>query len=101
MDSFISCVADPEIEEIYVGSTKNLRVRKGQHKVCCNNANTKQYNFNVYQFIRANGGFSKWDLIQLERFEYNTRNELNARERYYFETLKATLNKQIPARSSK
>ena len=26
------CCIDPAIKEIYVGSTKNLRVRKNQHK---------------------------------------------------------------------
>ena len=86
------CCIDPEIKEIYVGSTKNLRVRKSDHKRNCNNENKKEYNFNVYQFIRANGGFSNFDIIQLERVEFNTRHELHARERHYIELLKATLN---------
>ena len=95
------CCIDPEIKEIYVGSTKNLRVRKNQHKHYCNNENEKKYNFNVYQFIRANGGFNNWSIIQLERVEFNTKYELHARERYYIELLKAGLNKFIPTRTYK
>ena len=92
---------DLSIKEVYVGSTKNLRVRKGQHRHRCNNENCSEYNFRVYQYIRENGGFSNWDIIQLESIEYNTRYELRARERYYIESLKASLNKAIPNRTSK
>ncbi len=90
------CCIDPEIKEIYVGSTKNLRVRKNQHKTRCNNQNDAKFNVHVYQFIRGNGGFSNFDIIQLERVEFNTKYELRARERHYIELLTASLNKQIP-----
>ncbi len=95
------CCNDPEIKEVYVGSTKNLRVRKGQHKNRCNNENDKSHNCNIYQFIRSNGGFENWNIIQLERFEFNTKYELHARERHYIELLKASLNKYIPTRTDK
>ena len=93
------CCIDPEIKEIYVGSTKNLRVRKGQHKFNSNNESSNKYNCNVYQFIRSNGGFENWNIIQLERFEFNTKYELHARERHYIELLKANLNKHVPTRT--
>jgi hypothetical protein len=93
------CCIDPEIKEVYVGSTKNLRVRKGQHKYSCDHENDSNYHLNVYQFIRANGGFSNFDIIQLERVEFNTKYELHARERHFIELLKATLNKVIPTRT--
>ena len=78
------CCRDPTIKDVYVGSTKNLRVRKAEHKHICNNDLSKSYNYNVYQFIRANGGFDNWDVIQLEEIDYNTRAELHARERHFF-----------------
>ena len=59
----------------------------------------KKNNFHVYQFIRANQGFDNWDIIQLEEVEYNTKHELRARERHFFELLKASLNKQVPNRT--
>ena len=93
------CCRDPTIKEVYVGSSKNLRVRKSQHKNKCNTQNCKEYNYKVYQFIRANGGFDNWDVIQLEEVEHNTRHELHSRERHFFELLNATLNKCVPNRT--
>eukprot|EP01080_Neovahlkampfia_damariscottae_P013297 gene13297-12127_t len=31
------CCKDPNVTEFYVGSTKNIRRRKCQHKYSCNN----------------------------------------------------------------
>ena len=94
------CCRDPTIKEVYVGSTKNLRVRKSQHKHNCNTQNNKEYNHNVYRFIRDNGSFENWDVIQLEEVDYNTRAGLHARERHFFELLNASLNKNVPNRTS-
>lgn len=93
------CCRDPTIKEVYVGSTKNLRTRKNQHKNKCNTPTCKEYNYNVYRFIRANQGFENFDIIQLEEVNYNTRSELHARERYFFELLNASLNKYVPNRT--
>ena len=40
-------------------------------------------------------------LLNEERFEFNTKYELHARERHYIESLKASLNRSIPTRSTK
>ena len=93
------CCKDPTIKDVYIGSTKNLRVRKAMHKHNCNNDLSNSYNYNVYQFIRANGGYDNWDVIQLEEVNYNTRAELHARERHFFELLNASLNKNVPNRT--
>ena len=92
---------DIEIKDCYVGSTSNLIKRKYYHKYVCNNANSKRYNFYVYNFIRDNGGFDNWDFIEIEKFDCKTKEELHRRERYYIETLKASLNKNIPTRTHK
>jgi hypothetical protein len=92
---------DIEIKECYVGSTKNERVRKNKHKCCCNNEKIKEYNRYVYQFIRENGGFQNWDMVRLEEFKYNDKKDLHTRERYWIETLQASLNKQTPTRTDK
>ena len=49
--------------------------------------------------IRENGGWQNWSMVQIERYEYNTKPELHARERHFIETLHAELNKVIPTRS--
>ena len=90
---------DINIKEIYVGSTINFRTRKFQHKTSCNNDNNKDYNTNVYKYIRENGGWNTFDMIQIEEVKHDTKQQLHARERYWIEELKATLNRRIPTRT--
>ena len=93
------CCKDPTITDCYVGSTKNERVRKNRHKTNCVYENGHVYNYYVYQFIREHGGFENWDMIRLEEYKYDDRVQLNARERYWIENLKVSLNKIIPTRT--
>ena len=95
------CCRDTDIKEIYIGSTTNYRRRKHQHKRTCNNPNVKNYNLYVYQFIRNNGGFENWDMVEVEKYEAKDRRVLHKRERYWIEELKASLNKIIPTRTKK
>lgn len=92
---------DTEITEIYIGSTKNMRVRKNQHKSTCYSQESPKYNFRIYQFIREHGGFDNWGLFQIEEIKYDTKYELQARERYHIDLLKPALNGNIPTRTIK
>lgn len=87
---------DPTIKECYVGSTTDFTRRKSTHKAKCNN---NKYNYNIYQFIRENGSWDNWDMIQIE--EFNAINHLDQlkRERYWLEFYKAILNTLIPSRT--
>lgn len=97
----LSC-KDPEIKDIYIGSTTNFARRKQEHKKCCNNSNAKGYNYHVYKFIReTGGGFDNWEMVELERFNAVDKRNLHTRERYYLELLGATLNKVVPTRELK
>jgi len=87
--------------DIYVGSTSNFKNRKNQHKNKCNNEKEKEYNYSVYQFIRANGNWDNWIMTPIEQYSCNSKKELEIRERHYIDLLKPTLNKNIPARSRK
>jgi hypothetical protein len=79
-----------------------LIVRRGAHKSNCNNEKDKKYNFNVYQFIRENGGFQNWDVVMHEQLvDCNDKETLRKRERFYIASLKAELNKVIPTRTQK
>ena len=93
------CCNDASITDVYVGSTTAFSKRKHQHKSRCNNPNNKQYKFHVYQFIRGNGGWDNWSMILVESYNASNKRELETRERYWLETLKATLNKQVPTRT--
>jgi predicted GIY-YIG superfamily endonuclease len=93
------CCKDINITEIYVGHTTDMRRRKTKHKSACNNEKDKAYNYNVYQFIRANGGFENFDMIEIERYNAIDGYDATKRERYYIDELKATLNIGKPTRT--
>ena len=94
------CCKDINIKNIYVGSTTNFRMRKNAHKGNCNREVDKSYNIYVYVFIRENGGWENWDMVEIEKIKCNDANELHSRERYYFELLKADLNTVCPIRTT-
>ena len=95
------CCLNTDITDIYIGSTTNFKQRKKLHKSVCNNENSKDYNCDVYKFIRENGGFQNWDMILVEYYSCKTKLELMKREREIIEELKSTLNKIIPTRTKK
>ena len=95
------CCNDATITDIYIGHTTNLGRRKYEHKSHCNNDKSKSYNLKQYEFIRKNGGWDNWSLIQIEEYPCENVNEARARERYWIEELKATLNSDIPGRTFK
>lgn len=90
------CCNDLNITEIYVGSTCNFLRRKQAHRGNCNNENSKEYNKKVYKFIRENGGFENWSMIQIEECNVKNKRELEQKERYNIEQLKAILNCHLP-----
>lgn len=93
------CCRDPSVTDIYVGSTTNFTRRKAEHKARCNNEAGKDYHYNVYRYIREYGGWSNWDMVEVERYCATDKIDLHTRERYWLEELGATLNKSIPLRS--
>jgi hypothetical protein len=95
------CCNDLKVKDIYVGSTTEFTKRKSSHKSKCHKENNKGFNFNVYRFIRDNGGWDNWSMVLVERYPCNDNYELKSRERYYIETLNAKLNSVIPNRTTK
>ncbi len=95
------CCNDPTVSDIYIGSTTSFNKRKYGHKTSCINTRSKLHNTYVYQFIRDNGGWENWNMVVVEAYSTSTKRELETRERYWLETLGATLNKQMPTRTKK
>jgi hypothetical protein len=91
--------SDVNVKQIYVGSTRDMRQRKSQHKHACDKETNKNYNLYLYKFIRDNGRWENWAMVQIEQYKYNTKPELHARERHFIETLHAELNKVVPTRT--
>jgi hypothetical protein len=92
---------DLNIKDLYVGYTTDFKSRKNKHKSNCNNQNSKDYNLKVYQFIRANGSWENWSMIEIEKYPCKDIYEATARERYYYELLGGTLNSCVPNRCKK
>ena len=92
---------DTAITDCYVGHTTNFTKRKYGHKSNCNNEKVKNYSMNVYQFIRDNGNWDNWDMIEIERYNAIDENDAKKRERFYIEALNAKLNIRIPTRTLK
>jgi hypothetical protein len=87
------------IKEIYIGKTTNFKRRVVRHKSNCNNINGSHYNLKVYQYIRENGGWDNFDMIEIEKGEYDNKDSA-FRERYWIEELNANLNSEIPSRTA-
>jgi hypothetical protein len=92
---------DLNITDIYVGHTTNFIKRKAQHKYCCNNPNSINYNLKVYSTIRDSGNWDNWEMIEIEKYNCNDRNEAAARERHWYEILQSKLNIQCPNQTHK
>ena len=69
----------------YIGSTKNFRRRKFEHKSVCYNENSKHYNLPVYQFIRENGGWDSCELNPIEEIEVESKTQARIREQFWKE----------------
>ena len=83
---------DLDIKECYVGHTTDFYSRKCRHKCNCHNTNSEHYTLYVYEFIRENGGWENWDMILIEIEKCNNELEARAREKYYIEMFKSSLN---------
>lgn len=90
------CCKDPSIKDIYVGHTTDFTQRKNSHKTCCNNINNKNYERYVYKFIRDNGGWENWTMLQIEIKNCKDKREAESTEHYWIEKLAATLNSNKP-----
>ena len=56
------------ITDVYVGQTTNFRTRKSRHKRNCCNSDYEKHHLKVYQYIRENGGWENFDMIEIEKY---------------------------------
>jgi len=95
------CCKDTNIKDEYIGSSTNFTRRKCNHNQRCNNPNDKKYHYKVYKFIRDNGGFENFCMIEIEKHPCDSKRELETRERYFIELYESKLNCIIPTRTKK
>ena len=95
-EMYYICCKDIEISDIYVGHSTNFYKRMNRHKSACSNRKDKKYNLYLYKFIRQNGGWDNWQMILIEKYPCDDKKEAQSRERYWFEYLRPSLNKNRP-----
>ena len=87
------CCKNTDIKDIYVGHTTNFEQRKNGHKRSCEIEKKETI---VYKFIRENGGWTNWSMVQIENYNCDNKRQAEIRERYWIETLEAKLNTNNP-----
>ena len=83
---------DYEDTNVYIGSTSNFIKRRYSHKSCCLNKDDRKYNMRKYQYIRANGGWEEWNMIEVEKYPCVDKREAESREEYWRKHFNAKLN---------
>jgi hypothetical protein len=92
---------NPDEYDVYVGHTTNIQSRKRCHKSYCNNLNSKKYNLKVYKFIRENGGWDNFEILEIEKYPCNSKDEARQKEQEWCYKLNSKLNCEIPNRTNK
>jgi hypothetical protein len=87
---------DKNITDSYVGHSTNIKQRNIEHKYSCNNENSKSYNIKLYTFIRENGGWDNWEIIEIEEYPCDNKKQALCRENYWCFELKSSLNDIMP-----
>ena len=82
-----------DTKRVYVGSTNDFKRRIWKHKFSCNNEKNKDYNINLYQYLRENGGFNEYEFIILECYVCNFKHDLHYKEDDYIKIYPNNLNK--------
>lgn len=91
-------IVSNQSEKVYIGSTvQKLCQRKGGHM-----RDFREWKINGSEYVTSFEilKYDDADVILLEKFPCNSKEELEARERYYIETLNC-VNKSIPQRNQK
>ena len=89
---------------LYVGSTWNFKKRLLMHKSECYNPKRKNYNYNIYKFIRATDVWEAFQFTIIDTIETDDSEEdgglyeLQTAEQYYIDMLEPTLNGQDAVR---
>lgn len=83
---------NPEIKSCYVGHTSNFMNRRRQHKYCCTNNKSTEYELKKYQTIRENGGWNSWKMVEINRRICLDKIDCIKIEQEYIENLQTDMN---------
>lgn len=86
------CCKHENINDIYIGATKNIEKRTREHRAESHLQNRDAYHLKKYEYIRECGGFNNWELVIIEEIETNDRKQVLNKEHEYIQILKPKLN---------
>ena len=92
MSIYIIRSKEPSLHDIYIGSCEDMRSRVRVHKYNCYNENSHRHNLKVYQYIRANGGWENWEMVQIGSVWNKATKPLFQIEQDYIDNYKPSLN---------
>jgi hypothetical protein len=90
----IYCSQDIYLNDLYVGSTIDLKQRRKEHK--SNSKLQKTNHIKLYKYINDNGGFKNFEMVVIEQYPCKSFTEMRIREQFHFDQLHATLNTYRP-----
>jgi hypothetical protein len=85
----IYIIRHKESDNCYIGSCEYMRLRINRHKETCSNENSMGYNYKVYQFVRENGGWDYFDIVEICKCDID---KLRETEQYHMDFVKPSLN---------
>ena len=83
-------------KNVYIGSTVNFSARKSSHKKNTYNKSSKKYSYPLYQFIRALGGWDKFNIEIVEKYPCKSKEEGLKREKELIELYGGNINVNKP-----
>jgi len=87
----ISCI-DKNVDYSYIGSTKNFRRRKSQHKSDATIETSNKYNYPLYKTIKENGGWDNWCMVPIGKGIFEKKLDALIEEQKYITDNNSTLN---------
>ena len=87
MSVYIIRCKDKSITDCYIGSCEDMEDRKRKHILSLTKANCIGYKLRLYQFIRDNGWWDNFEMVELCKCE-----NLLETEQYYLDFIKPSLN---------
>jgi hypothetical protein len=81
-----------DCNHIYIGHTNDYNKCKKEHNAACIDEKNKNYNNNLYRYMRRFGGYDNWKMVILEQFYAPDRKEAEIVEQSYIDKLKPSLN---------
>lgn len=99
---YIYHIKSKDGEVHYIGSTSNMNSRRSKHKYNCKTEKCKEYNYDIYRYIRDHGGWDLFEIVPIRKIEnVSNKTELRIAEQQEINKFSNLKNKNGSYRSSR